>query len=158
MNRYFYYLILVTFIVNVLGAVPNTLFEAKTSGGIISMLLAIAIGTFFIYLLTVFFNRFPGLGFPELLKNHMPKWISFFLLFCFGLLWFADRGRGINFNCFFNEKIFNPRYAHYLDYSASFSFCLFWSIAINEKCFIYSRDYFTTKLAINRSCHFTIIP
>ena len=72
------------------------------------MLLAIAIGTFFIYLLTVFFNRFPGLGFPELLKNHMPKWISFFLLFCFGLLWFAIGVEALTSIAFLMKRFLTP--------------------------------------------------
>ncbi|MCQ6282478.1 GerAB/ArcD/ProY family transporter [Bacillus sp. EB600] len=88
MNRYFYYLTLVTMIVNMVGSVPKILFKTKDFGTITSILIAIAIGILFIYWITSFFNQFPGVGFPELLKNHMPKWISTFLLFCFGLMWF----------------------------------------------------------------------
>lgn len=89
MNRYIYYLFLIPFIVNMVGPVPKILFETKDTGTIISMLSAIVIGILFLYFILIFFNRFPGVGFPELLKKHMPKWIFVFLVFCFGLLWFA---------------------------------------------------------------------
>lgn len=107
MNRYFYYLILVSLVVNMVGMVPTILFEKK-SGTIISMLLAIAIGTLFIYLIIIFFNRYPGVGFPELLKNHMPKWISSFLLFCFGLIWFAIGLNTFILNTFLMKRFLTP--------------------------------------------------
>ena len=90
------------------GAVPRILYEEKTSSAIVSILLSIVIGTLFIYLLIRFFNRFPGIGFPELVKKHMPKWMSVSLLFCFSLIWFAVGLNGLISNTYLMKRFLTP--------------------------------------------------
>lgn len=108
MNRYLYYLLLVPLVVNMVGAVPRVLFETKDTGTIVSMFLAIAISIVFFYLVMRFFNRYPGVGFPELLKKHTPKWLSVFLLFCFGLLWFAIGLNALILNTYLMQRFLTP--------------------------------------------------
>ncbi|MFB9761265.1 GerAB/ArcD/ProY family transporter [Ectobacillus funiculus] len=75
MNRYFYYLVIVNMIANIVASVPRILIEARARGAIASMVLALFLGCAFIYIMARFFHSFPGKGLPELLKEHISKWI-----------------------------------------------------------------------------------
>ncbi|MCM3632485.1 GerAB/ArcD/ProY family transporter [Paenibacillus camelliae] len=88
MSRYFYYLVVVEFVGSILSVIPSFLFESSKKGTIMSMLLALLAGVAFIYWITKFFNHYPGRGLPELLQQHIPKWIAFPILFLFSLAWF----------------------------------------------------------------------
>ncbi|MFB9761308.1 GerAB/ArcD/ProY family transporter [Ectobacillus funiculus] len=89
MNRYFYYLILVNMIANVVASVPRILLAAKTKGAIVSMILALIMGSMVTYIMARFFNKFPGKGLPELLQEYTPKWITIPLLMFLVTGWFS---------------------------------------------------------------------
>lgn len=88
MSRYFYYLIVLELVGSVISITPSFLFDSSQKGALISILLALLIGSIFVYLITAFFNQFPGAGFPELLQQYTPKWISSPVLILFGLVCF----------------------------------------------------------------------
>lgn len=88
MNRYFYYLIIVNMAANIVASVPKILLEARTKGAITSMLLALLLGSAFIYIVARFFHSFPGKGLPELLKEYTSKWIHIPLLLYLIVAWF----------------------------------------------------------------------
>src|SRR5689334_7817126 len=89
MNRYFYYLIIINMIANVAASVPKILLEARTKGAIVSMILALIMGSMATYTIARFFNKFPGKGLPELLKEYTPKWITIPLLMFLAVGWFS---------------------------------------------------------------------
>ena len=89
MNRYFYYLIIVNMVANIVACVPKILLEARTKGAIISMILALIMGSMVTYIMARFFNKFPGKGLPELLKEYIPKWVAIPLLMLLTVGWFS---------------------------------------------------------------------
>ncbi|MFB9760186.1 GerAB/ArcD/ProY family transporter [Ectobacillus funiculus] len=89
MNRYFYYLIIVNMVANIVACVPRILLEARTKGAIVSMILALITGSIVTYTIARFFNKFPGKGLPELLKEYTPKWIAIPLLMLLAIGWFS---------------------------------------------------------------------
>jgi len=89
MSRYFYYIVILEFVGGVITITPSLLFDVSKEGALISILIALLAGGVFIYFTTRFFNQFPGLGFPELLQLHTPKWVASPLLILFSLVWFT---------------------------------------------------------------------
>ncbi|WP_342048030.1 GerAB/ArcD/ProY family transporter [Bacillus sp. OTU530] len=89
MNRYFYYLIMINMIANVAASVPTILLAARAKGAIVSMILALITGSMATYTIARFFNKFPGKGLPELLKEYTPKWITIPLLMLLVVAWFS---------------------------------------------------------------------
>ncbi|MFB9760157.1 GerAB/ArcD/ProY family transporter [Ectobacillus funiculus] len=89
MNRYFYYLIIVNMIANIVASVPKILLESREKGAIVSMIFALITGTMVTYTIARFFNKFPGKGLPELLKEHTPKWIAIPFLMLLTVGWFS---------------------------------------------------------------------
>ena len=84
MNQYFYYLIIVNMVANIVACVPKILLEAR-----VSMILALITGSIVTYTIARFFNKFPGKGLPELLKEYTPKWIAIPLLMLLAIGWFS---------------------------------------------------------------------
>ncbi|WP_129727353.1 GerAB/ArcD/ProY family transporter [Ectobacillus funiculus] len=89
MNQYFYYLIIVNMVANIVACVPKILLEARTKGAIVSMILALIMGSIVTYIIAYFFNKFPGKGLPELLKEYTSKWIAIPLLMLLTVGWFS---------------------------------------------------------------------
>ncbi|MFP3126000.1 spore germination protein [Ectobacillus funiculus] len=89
MNRYFYYLIIVNMVANIVACVPRIVLAARTKGAIVSMILALIMGSMVTYTITRFFNKFPGKGLPELLQEYTPKWVAIPLLMLLTVGWFS---------------------------------------------------------------------
>ncbi|MFP3125875.1 spore germination protein [Ectobacillus funiculus] len=90
MNRYFYYLIIVNMLANIVASVPRILLDAREKGAIASMILALIIASMVTYITASFFNKFPGKGLPELLKEYTPKWVTIPLLMILTFGWFSS--------------------------------------------------------------------
>ncbi|SEM72073.1 Spore germination protein [Mesobacillus persicus] len=87
MSRYFYYLVFVNMLANVVASVPKILLAKKSEGAIVSMILAIFIGLALCYIVARFFNAFPGQGLPELMGKYMPGWFGKLLLLFIAGAW-----------------------------------------------------------------------
>ncbi|MCM3671145.1 spore germination protein [Mesobacillus maritimus] len=88
MSRYFYYLVFVNMIANVVASVPKILLLEKTEGAILSMVLALPLGLVLCYIVAKFFNRFPGKGLPEIMKKYLPRWFTFPIIILIAFGWF----------------------------------------------------------------------
>lgn len=88
MSRYFYYLVFVNMIANVVASVPKVLLDKKSEGAIVSMILATFIGMVLCYIVAQFFNSFPGQGLPELMKKYLPRWFGDLVLLFITLAWY----------------------------------------------------------------------
>ncbi|NQX65537.1 hypothetical protein HQN90_05295 [Paenibacillus alba] len=89
MYRYFYYLVFLNMLANIILFAPRILISHRFEGSTMAMLLSIPIGS---TLLIVFVNsirKFPGLGLPEILKNHTPNWIRIPFMIYFLSIWFV---------------------------------------------------------------------
>jgi hypothetical protein len=88
MSRYFYYLVFVNMVANVVASVPKILLAEKTEGAIVSMILAVFLGMALCYIVARFFNSFPGQGLPELMKRYLPRWFANILLLLIASAWY----------------------------------------------------------------------
>ncbi|HWL26025.1 MAG TPA: GerAB/ArcD/ProY family transporter [Ureibacillus sp.] len=88
MSRFYYYLILINMIANIIASVPVILIQYRKNGVILSMILGIIVGLIIVYLITNFFNSYPGKSLPDLLKATMPKWFNIFFTFVLIGVWF----------------------------------------------------------------------
>lgn len=75
-------------VANIVASVPKILLEARTKGAIVSMILALLLGSTCIYVIARFFHSFPGKGLPELLKEYISKWIYIPFLMSLITAWF----------------------------------------------------------------------
>lgn len=88
MSRYYYYLILINMVANIIASVPAILFQSHKEGSVSSMILALIIGTILVTVYTRFFNAFPGMTLPDLLKKTTSKWFYNPFIFFLALMWF----------------------------------------------------------------------
>ncbi|ANA79895.1 hypothetical protein C7121_07970 [Paenibacillus glucanolyticus] len=87
-NKYFYYLFLLNATINLINYVPRILIQDRFDGALISILIAIPIGSLLLYTFTKLIQKFPGEGLPEIFNSMMPAWISGVLLVLYGLGWY----------------------------------------------------------------------
>ncbi|KRG12382.1 hypothetical protein ACA30_20160 [Virgibacillus soli] len=87
MNRYYYYLIFVNLIANMISAVPKIFFLNKENGTSFSLLLSLPAGLLSVYLFIRFFNSFQGKDLSELLKQYVSKRIYLPILSLLSITW-----------------------------------------------------------------------
>ncbi len=88
MSRFYYYLILINMVANIIASVPAILLHFHKDGAVSAMILAVAAGTFLVTLYTRFFNKFPGLTLPELLQKTTAPWFYRPFVFFLAVMWF----------------------------------------------------------------------
>ncbi|MCM3386897.1 GerAB/ArcD/ProY family transporter [Ureibacillus chungkukjangi] len=88
MSRYYYYLILINMVANIIASVPAILFQYHKNGAVSSMIFGIVAGTILVTVYTRFFNGFPGMTLPDLLKKTTSKWFYKPFLFFLAVMWF----------------------------------------------------------------------
>ena len=88
MGRYYYYLVLINMIANVIASVPAILLHFHDDGAVSAMIFAVVLGPILVFYFTRFFNHFPGMTLPELLQKTTAKWFyNPFILFL-AITWF----------------------------------------------------------------------
>jgi hypothetical protein len=88
-SRYFYWLFLMNSLINIVNFVPRELVDARFNGAQTSILVAVVLGTAFIYLFTALIAKFPGKGIHEILDTTFPKLLVVLLIVIFAALWCA---------------------------------------------------------------------
>lgn len=88
MSRFYYYLILINMVANIIASVPVILLHFHKEGAVSSMLLAVIAGTVLITVYTRFFNSFPGMTLPELLQKTFAPWFHLPVVFLLAVMWF----------------------------------------------------------------------
>lgn len=76
MIRYYYYHIFYVGLMNIMVLVPYVLISHRFDGAVSSFPIAIAFGTLYSYVTSAAFQRFPGLGLPEIYKLFLPVWLA----------------------------------------------------------------------------------
>lgn len=87
-TRYFYFLILMNSLINIINFVPRELIDMRFKGALTSIIISVPVGMLFIYLFTKLITKFPGKGVPEIFKASMPGTISTPLLLAYAALWY----------------------------------------------------------------------
>jgi len=88
MNRYFYYLIIVNMITNVLTFIPRIMLNERLTGGLLAIPIGTIIGTGLMYIFMIQISRFPEMGLPEIMEKYLSKWFKNIYIFLTGYIWF----------------------------------------------------------------------
>lgn len=88
MSRFYYYLIIINMVANIIASVPAILLHYHKDGAISSMILAVIVGTLLVIIYTRFFNSFPGMTLPELLQKTTARWFHLPFVFFLAVMWF----------------------------------------------------------------------
>lgn len=73
---------------NIIASVPVILLNHHKDGAVSSMLISIVVGIILVIVYTRFFNSFPGMTLPELLKKTTVKWFYQPFVFFLAVIWF----------------------------------------------------------------------
>ncbi|MBO9604592.1 MAG: hypothetical protein J7639_01505 [Paenibacillaceae bacterium] len=76
MSRYTYYHVLYVGMINIMMFVPYLLIRDRFNGAVSGMLVAVVVASALSLTAMVCFERFPGLGFPEICDCFMPRWLT----------------------------------------------------------------------------------
>ncbi|MGG1553821.1 hypothetical protein [Paenibacillus ferrarius] len=88
MPRYVYYHVLYVAMINIMMFIPTILIRHHFDGAVSGMLVASMIGTIVMLGVMACFEKFPGLGFPELCDRYLPGWLGHSInLFIAFFLW-----------------------------------------------------------------------
>ncbi|MCK6204174.1 spore germination protein [Bacillus infantis] len=90
-SRYFYYLILLNMLANIIVFVPKMLIEERTGGAVMSMAAALPLGVIGAYFFSRAMGRFEGKSLPQILKNSfIPGWAGKPLILYLAVIWLAS--------------------------------------------------------------------
>ncbi|MFE8700513.1 GerAB/ArcD/ProY family transporter [Cytobacillus sp. FJAT-54145] len=89
-SRYFYYLIFLNMLANIIVFVPRILIDNRKDGAVMAILIAIPIGLLMAYLFAKFMSKVPRKDVKEILDEaKVSKWISRPLLIYLIIIWFS---------------------------------------------------------------------
>ncbi|WP_238884116.1 GerAB/ArcD/ProY family transporter [Clostridium sp. YIM B02551] len=90
MKRYFFYIVLINSINNIIIFLPSVILHDKYQGAIMAIIFSIPFGTILLYLFMKSIVKFPNMAFPQILTLTLPKWaqISIMLFIC--SLWYIS--------------------------------------------------------------------
>lgn len=108
MNRYFYYIVFIHMFASTVASMPKILLLNKEEGAIIAILLAIVIGMVFCYFVGRFYQGFPGKDLPQLMDEHLPKFINVLFYFMIGIVWFVAGLLSVVTYSFFIKRFLSP--------------------------------------------------
>ncbi|GIO36420.1 hypothetical protein J41TS12_12810 [Paenibacillus antibioticophila] len=91
-RRYYYYLFVVSAVINIINFVPRVLIFTRFEGVFWSILIAVAYGTLTMYIFTRLIIQFEGQGFPEIFNTYLPRAAAAPLLIFYSLFWFVGGG------------------------------------------------------------------
>lgn len=86
--RFFYYLILINMIANIMVFTPEVLIKERFSGSVQALIWAFLIGTFFILMFNYLMKNFYGQSIVELMKKAFPVWLQKVILVYLFCVWF----------------------------------------------------------------------
>jgi spore germination protein KB len=87
-TRYFYYLILMMMLSNLVAYVPKFLLSERLDGSVLAMIVSLPTGMIFMFLHVKLYQQFPGMSLPEIVKKYLPKWVGKIFLGYMGIMWF----------------------------------------------------------------------
>lgn len=87
MNKYFYYMVVLNMLLNIMVAVPDILIQHRYSGAFMAMILSAPFGALSAYLFTKTMVAHPEQGLPEIFKTYMPAWIRVSFLLFLAVMW-----------------------------------------------------------------------
>ncbi|WP_083536835.1 MULTISPECIES: hypothetical protein [unclassified Paenibacillus] len=79
-SKYFVYLFVLNGLINIINFVPRTLIDHRFGGALMSIFVAIVVGTVMLYVVTGTILKIPGVGLPELYTRVFPAWLKNALL------------------------------------------------------------------------------
>ncbi len=108
MRRYFYYLILVNLLTNMVVYVPKILISHRYNGVLFSILIGTLLSLILMYLFTSSMEKFPGRTQADIVSSHLSKWISTPFLFFIAILFFGTGYLILNAFIEVSKRFINP--------------------------------------------------
>ncbi|GGI43187.1 hypothetical protein GCM10008018_00800 [Paenibacillus marchantiophytorum] len=108
MYRYFYYLVFLNMLANIILFAPRILISHRFEGSMMAVVLSIPLGFTLLYVFVTSIRKFTGLGLPEILKNHTPNWFRIPALLFFITIWFFAGGITLISFSEITKKFINP--------------------------------------------------
>ncbi|WP_458412952.1 GerAB/ArcD/ProY family transporter [Schinkia sp. CFF1] len=108
MNRYFFYLVLLNMLINVVVFVPEILLAERYKGAVMAILLATPIGMTLTIMFARLMSKFPQKDFPEIIGLLGIKWLQMFILVFFSLVWFSAGSITLNAFITISKRFINP--------------------------------------------------
>ena len=87
--RYFYYLVVVTMLMNTVLFAPRTLYEERFDGAILSIMLAPIISSLMMYMFIYGMKKYPGKALPQILIQGFHPFFGRVILLIIGLMSFS---------------------------------------------------------------------
>jgi len=106
--RYYYYLILVNMIVNVLAYVPRILIRDRFDGAVMALPISMVIGMTFLLTFSYTIKRFPQQGLPEMLSGVFPSALIRVLMLLFSFIWFTAGALSVLVTANLTNYFINP--------------------------------------------------
>jgi len=92
LKRYFYYVVIMCMIINIMLNVPTYLIEQRYDGAVMGMIAAVVSGGLCAFMFIKSLRPFPGQGLPEIFRTYLPHAVRVPLLLYLGIMWFAAGG------------------------------------------------------------------
>ncbi|RJX41466.1 hypothetical protein D3P09_05695 [Paenibacillus pinisoli] len=108
MNRYFFYNFMLVSLMNLMLFVPHILVKNRYSGGVSALIAAPVIGAILMYMFTSAMARYPGLGYPEILKKYCPRWLVSLTSVYFAIMWWFSSTIVVVAYAVLINRFFNP--------------------------------------------------
>ncbi|MCC3375716.1 hypothetical protein [Cohnella sp. REN36] len=124
MVRFFYYHVIYVGMMNIMVLVPSMLISHRFNGAVSAMPIAIVSGTLFACVTSFCFQRFPGMGLPELYKRFLPRWLGIALNLLGAFAWATG---GIIVLYSYSNTIglfFNPETSPYINLAIMSAACI----------------------------------
>ncbi|MCD1259262.1 GerAB/ArcD/ProY family transporter [Paenibacillus athensensis] len=106
--RYYYYLILVNMIVNVLAYTPRILIRDRFNGAVLALPVSTVLGMAFLLTFSYAIKRFPMMGLPEMLAGVFPSALIRLMMLLFSTIWFTAGALSVLVTANLTNYFINP--------------------------------------------------
>lgn len=90
MKRYFFYIVFINSINNIIIFLPNVILRDRYNGSLMAIIFAVPYGTFFLYYFIKSIIKFPNKSYPEILKITMPHWVQVSIMLFICMFWYIS--------------------------------------------------------------------
>lgn len=141
MNRYFYYLVFINSITNIIVFAPEMLLQDRYKGALASIVLAMPFFTLLLYLFNKAMYVFPGQPLPEILKTVMPPWVQKTIMLVSFPVWYVSGSMMLLVVSDIIQLVINPEMPVILNIGF-LSFVVLFVVRYSSKTVLYGLEVF----------------
>jgi hypothetical protein len=141
MKRYFFYLVLINSVANIVIFLAKFLVPNHNEGSLIAIILSIPFGTVLIYFFSKALIKFPNKNFLEILQVSLPYWLQVIIMLLFSPAWYISGILMLSGTIDITEVFIDPQASSYLILIAYVSLIIF-SINTEGSTILYGLEIF----------------